>query len=131
MNDLMTLWEEPRFAQSIVEKAKRYILENYQEELRLETVAKAVHLSPSYFSALFKKTTGCSFARYLAKVRIAKAQELLENTDLSVTDIAMQVGFNDPAYFTAVFKRDVGITPLIYRRVKRKETNIYPREVFL
>ncbi len=124
INDLMTLWEEPGLAQSVVERAKKYILENYREEIRLETVAKAVHLSPSYFSAIFKKTTGCSFARYLSKVRISKAQELLENTDLSVTDIALQVGFNDPAYFAAVFKRETRITPLMYRRAKRKQLNI-------
>jgi len=123
MNDLMTLWEEPRLAQSVVERAKKYILDHYQEEIRLETVAKAVHLSPNYLSALFKKTTGCSFARYLTKVRIAKAKELLENTSLSITDIALEVGFNDPAYFTAVFKRDVGITPLGYRKLKGRQVN--------
>lgn len=123
MNDLMTLWEEPMLAQSVVERAKKYILDHFQEEIRLETVANAVHLSPSYFSTLFKKTTGCSFAKYLTKVRIAKARELLENTELSITDIALQVGFNDSAYFTAVFKRDVGLTPLVYRKLARKQAS--------
>lgn len=121
MNDLMTLREEPRLAQSVVEKAKKYILDNYQEEIRLETVAKAVHLSPSYFSALFKKTTGCSFAKYLTRTRITKAKELLENTEFSITEIALQVGFNEPAYFTAVFRRNVGMTPLLYRKLKKEK----------
>jgi YesN/AraC family two-component response regulator len=119
MNDLMTLWEEPRLGQSVIERAKKYILDNYSEELRLETVAREVHLSPTYFSALFKKMTGCSFAKYLTRVRIAKAKELLENTDISVTDIAFQVGFNDPAYFAAIFRREFGLTPLAYRKLKR------------
>jgi two-component system response regulator YesN len=119
MNDLMTLWEEPRLGQSVIERAKKYILDNYPEELRLETVAREIHLSPTYFSALFKKMTGCSFAKYLTRVRIAKAKELLENTDISVTDIALQVGFNDPAYFAAIFRREFGLTPLAYRKLKR------------
>jgi two-component system response regulator YesN len=119
MNDLMTLWEEPRLGQSVIERAKKYILDNYSEELRLETVAREVHLSPTYFSALFKKMTGCSFAKYLTRVRIAKAKELLENTDISVTDIAFQVGFNDPAYFAGIFRREFGLTPLAYRKLKR------------
>jgi two-component system response regulator YesN len=119
MNDLMTLWEEPRLGQSVIERAKKYILDNYSEELRLETVAREVHLSPTYFSALFKKMTGCSFAKYLTRVRIAKAKELLENTDISVTDIAFQVGFNDPAYFASIFRREFGLTPLAYRKLKR------------
>ncbi|MBC7327333.1 PocR ligand-binding domain-containing protein [bacterium] len=123
MNDLTTLWEEPRLSQSVVERAKRFIMEHYQDELRLETVAKAVHLSPSYFSAIFKQTTGCSFAKYLTKIRIAKAKELLENSDKSITDIALEVGFNDPAYFAAVFRRDVGVSPLVYRKTARKQAS--------
>lgn len=119
VNDILTLREEPQMGKSIVERAKEYILRHYKEELRLEKVAKEVRLSPNYFSKLFKRVTGYSFAAYLTQLRIAKAKDLLENTTLSVTEVALEVGFNDPAYFTSVFKRYVGMKPLAYRKVKK------------
>ena len=74
-----------------------------------------VYLSPSYLSRIFKKETGYTINEYLIQVRIEKAKRLLHRKDLRVTDVADAVGFDDQSYFTKVFRRMVGTTPLKYK----------------
>ena len=83
--------------------------------LTLEEVAAHVHLHPSYFSTLFKSSTGSSFKEYLNMVRIEESKRLLSNTDYSIIDIAVAVGFEDQSYFSKVFKKYTGLTPKQFR----------------
>ena len=101
---------------SLVEKAVRYIEENFQQELSLEDVAQQVYLSPCYFSRLFKQVKGWSFSEYLTQVRMEEARRLLINTDFQISEIAARVGYRDARYFSQVFKRNEGCTPISYRR---------------
>lgn len=96
--------------------AARYIRENFEKKLTLDSVADKMNMSKSYFCKLFKKKTGFGFADYLAGVRITEGAKLLTDTRLSVTEIAMRCGYNDSAYFTAVFKKIKGVTPIKYRK---------------
>lgn len=98
-----------------IKSAIRYISANYALDINLQDVASQVHLNPSYFSSLFKQSTGSSFKEYLNMVRIEESKRLLSNTDYSIIDIAIAVGFEDQSYFSKVFKKYTGLTPKQYR----------------
>ena len=99
----------------IIKRAMLYISKHFNTPLSLEEVAAHVHLHPSYFSTIFKNSTGSSFKEYLNKVRIEESKLLLLNTDFSIIDIAIAVGFEDQSYFSKVFKKYTGITPKQFR----------------
>lgn len=98
-----------------VKKAIQYISKKFAEPLTLEEVANHVHLNPAYFSTLFKQSTGSNFKEYLNMVRIEESKRLLSNTDYSLIDIAIAVGYEDQSYFSKVFKKYTGLTPKQYR----------------
>lgn len=100
----------------IMYKAFQCIKENYAQKLTLDNVAKVVHLSPSYFSKMFKLETGETFNRYLNIVRIEKSKKLLLYRQLPIVEIAAMVGFEEQSYFTKVFKRITGMSPCQYRK---------------
>lgn len=99
----------------IIKRALQYIYEHFQMPVTLEDAAESVHLHPSYFSSMFKKSTGSSFKEYLNMVRIEESKRLLTNTDFSIIDIAIAVGFEDQSYFSKVFKKYTGLTPKQFR----------------
>ncbi|HCW22704.1 MAG TPA: DNA-binding response regulator [Lachnospiraceae bacterium] len=106
-------------AGSVIDEAKAYICANYQRDLGLEEVSKAVNISPYYFSKLFKEKTGTTFVEYLTRLRIEKAAQMLEDPGNSVRDICYAVGYQDPNYFSRIFKRSTGLTPSEYRQQKQ------------
>lgn len=100
--------------------AKEYIAEHYQDsELSVERLCEVLHLSPAYFSTLFKKETGMSFINYLTQTRMEKAAELLRVTDEKTYAIAEKTGYPDANYFSYVFKRHFGLTPSKFRANER------------
>lgn len=105
----------PTSHSELMKKALSFISKNFASPLTLEQVAKVVHLNPSYFSSIFKKSCGSSFKEYLNLVRIEESKRLLSNTDYSIIDIAIAVGFEDQSYFCKVFKKYTGLTPTGYR----------------
>ena len=106
-----------------VARARLFLDERFSNpNLMLQDVAEEVHLSQSHLSTLFAQETGMTFTQYLTGLRISKAQELLETTDLRSFQIAEQVGYNDAHYFSYMFKRSTGLTPSEYRRGQRKES---------
>lgn len=103
-------------AGNLVEKAKQFILENYSRaNLSVETVCAHLHISQSYFSSIFKQDVGCSFVQYLTDLRMKRATELLMDTDEKTYVIAKELGFEEPNYFSYVFKKRYGISPSQYR----------------
>lgn len=103
----------------IIERAKEYIHHNYWDEnLSADKLCTFLHISPNYFSSLFKKETKFTFTSYLTQIRIEKAKELLRNTDLKAFDIGNRVGYAEGHYFSYVFKKTTGIAPTEYRNGK-------------
>ncbi|MCR2807904.1 response regulator [Paenibacillus soyae] len=97
-------------------EAIAYIHEHYSRaELTLGEVCQHVYLSLSYFSSLFKQQTGLTFVEYLTKHRLAKARELLLATSLKTYEISERVGYQDPQYFSVIFKRHFGMSPKEFR----------------
>lgn len=100
----------------IVEMAKEYIQEHYSDEdLSLNQVASQVNISPNHLSAMFRQKTGHTFIRYLTDVRMNKAKELLKCTNMRSNEISEAVGYKDPHYFSHLFKKNQGCTPIQYR----------------
>ncbi|GIN61675.1 hypothetical protein J27TS8_16680 [Robertmurraya siralis] len=100
----------------VIQAVLKYIEKNYQKGVTLEAAAEHVHLSPYYLSKLFKKELKINFVNYVTKRKMEKAKELLESTDLPVINIAMELNFQEPNYFSKVFKKVVGLTPSEYRK---------------
>ncbi|MCD8217945.1 MAG: helix-turn-helix domain-containing protein [Clostridiales bacterium] len=103
-------------ASDLVCKSLDYIHKNYRERITLEDTAEHVAVSPAHLSRLFKEDMGIGFAAYVNKIRMKKAKELLQESDRSLVDIALSVGYSNQQYFSMVFKREYGISPGQYRR---------------
>jgi two-component system response regulator YesN len=98
-----------------MKRAIRYIQENYQTDLDMAVVSNHVSFNYSYFSQAFKEFTGVSFVYYLKKIRMDKAKELLETTELKVYEIGERIGLENTKHFNRVFREMEGITPMEYR----------------
>ena len=99
----------------LMNEIKNYIEHQYSENLNEKKICELFPISPTYFSQLFKKQFGLTFMNFLTKIRLEKACYLLKNTNIRISQIALQVGYSEPQYFHRVFKKNIGITPLQYR----------------
>ena len=93
----------------------KYVVVHVDEHLTLEKVANSVFLNKSYISHIFKKISGVSFVNFMTDVKIDRAKILLMNSELKIYEIAAIIGYNNPEYFSRVFKNITGITPNEYR----------------
>ncbi|MDF2714384.1 MAG: two component transcriptional regulator, AraC family, partial [Paenibacillus sp.] len=109
--------EPIRFDPLVIQKAKSYIQEKFNQDLSLEDVADHVYLSPVYFSRLFKKQTGRNFTDYVTEIRIARAMEYLREPQYKVYEISTIIGYKSTKYFFKLFKQYAGCTPTEYRNM--------------
>jgi two-component system response regulator YesN len=101
----------------VVERALHFMDENFHRpDLQLKEVAAAAHVSPSHLAHLLRTQVGASYVKYMTLLRMEEGKRLLTETDLKVAVIAGRAGYDDPAYFYRVFRREVGVTPAQYRR---------------
>lgn len=92
-----------------------YLICNYSKHISLEDISKETFFSIAYCESEFRKAFGKSIINYLIDIRISEAKKLLIETSLPCSDIASMVGFDDANYFSRVFKKRIGISPLQYR----------------
>ena len=103
-------------SQNTTQKAQAFINAHYHEhDLSVDKVCDYLHISPSYFSTIFRQETGCSYIQFLTELRLGKAVELLRSTDEKTYEIARRVGYDEPNYFSYVFKKRFGVSPTRYR----------------
>ena len=101
----------------MIDWAERYVETNYMsEDISLNSVAEYVNMNPSYFSSVFRKEKGITFVEYLTRVRLERAKELLRCSSLKISEIAYKVGYNDPQYFSHLFKKYNQCSPKDYRQ---------------
>lgn len=103
-----------------VEKAKHYLSDHLTQEIGPEDAASAVGISRYHLSRLFKSMTGMTMGEYLIRERIEAAKQLLAASDRSIPQIASLLRFCDQSYFTAVFRRQTGLTPGEYRKTNQR-----------
>ena len=100
----------------VISKAEKYVAENFCDpNISLISVARYVGLSSAHFSTVFSQSLGRSFINYLTAMRIERAKELLATTNMKLSAIAMEIGYNEPNYFSHVFRKTEGMTPKEYR----------------
>ena len=103
----------------LVESIKRYVLENYTEDLSLDQIGSELGISAKYMSRLFKQKSGENLTDYINRVRVEKAKELLTETNAKIGDIAAMVGLESRVTFLRVFKKLEGVSPNEYRAMRR------------
>ncbi|MDR0220905.1 MAG: response regulator [Lachnospiraceae bacterium] len=114
-SELNTMAREKRKFSPLIEKTLGYIADNYGGNLALEHIAGQVAVNKSHLSRTFKKETGVLLTDYVTRFRVEKAKELLTFTDLLTYEVAEEVGFADPAYFSRMFKKVTGAAPKDYK----------------
>lgn len=101
----------------LVEKAKQYVNDNYNDpDLSIDQICSELHVSPTYFSTIFKRETEMNFVNFLTTMRLEQAVKLLNTTDDKTYMIAEKVGYPEANYFSYVFKRKFGVSPSKYRK---------------
>jgi AraC-like DNA-binding protein/DNA-binding response OmpR family regulator/nitrogen-specific signal transduction histidine kinase len=106
----------PPQTSALVKRTVIYLQENYANPLSRREIAESIGVSENHLSRVFRRELGISPWDYLNRYRIRQAKELLTSTEDSITSVALQVGFNDPAYFSRVFRQQVGQSPTAFRK---------------
>ena len=104
-----------------MDAAVRYFHENYNKPISIEAYAAENHMSVSWFIRSFKEDTDATPAQYLLSIRISNAQTLLETTSYNITEIAEIVGYDNPLYFSRLFKKQNGMSPSDFRKHLQNE----------
>lgn len=104
-----------------IHEIRFYLDQHFHENISIKEISENFHFSPQYISKKFRETYQTTIVAYLTKMKIEKAKSLLSHTKLSVSEISNQIGYEDENYFSKVFKKQTGISPLQYR----KETAIH------
>lgn len=112
-----------------IEAAAAYFNENYNTKVSVDNYAESLHISTNWFIRNFKLYMKISPAQYILSLRMVNAQSLLENTEYNIGEIAEIVGYDNPLYFSRVFKKEYGVSPAQYR--KNLEESIENEKDFL
>lgn len=99
-------------------RIKQYLDQNYTSPITLDSLSETVYISKHYLSHMFKEQTGTSPIKYLTSRRISKACELLTTTTMPISEVSKSVGYENPLYFSQVFKKLQGVSPAEYRANK-------------
>lgn len=118
--EMIQQFRKPEYSYN-VGKAVRYIQNHISEKMSLEIVADYLKVSPPYLSALFHREVGSTLSEYITRQKINLAMEYLKAENLSVTQISQLCGFEDPNYFSRVFKKYTMMSPRQYRKIKITE----------
>jgi len=113
-------WDEESMDDPL-ERARRFLDDNFKKQLTLAEIAEVADISPSYFCRKFKSRFDMSPISYLRNLRIDRACHLLERTNLPLSEITSQSGFFSIPYFCREFRKVKGISPIQYRRTRAKE----------
>lgn len=103
----------------LIQKAIVYIYDHAKRKISLKDVAAGLHVNACYLSSIFKKETGKSLTLFITEIKMEEAKRLLQNTSFPITTICYEIGFDNPSYFTEVFKKIVGVTPKEFKAAER------------
>jgi len=112
------------FHKSLVEVIINYFKENIRERLTLDDICRKVSYSHSFLCRTFKEQTGETLIECFNRMKIEESKHMLETTELSSAQIAAELGFCDPKYFSTLFKKITGSSPLKYRRENTKRNEV-------
>ena len=107
--------------QEQIERATAYFNENYNTKISIDDYAESLHISTNWFIHNFKQYAGMSPAQYILSLRMVNAQSLLERTTYNIKEISEIVGYENPLYFSRVVKKEIGKSPVQYRKERTTE----------
>lgn len=93
-----------------------YIQKHLEEDISIDQICSTLHISRSQLCRIFKALTGNTFCEYLKQQRLRKGRALLTSTDMTIEEISSKCGFQSSAYFSTVFKAEIGLTPSVFRK---------------
>ena len=99
-----------------IKEAVDYIKQNYNKDLNMAVVSNHISMNYSLFSFSFKQYTGNNFVNYMKELRVAKAKELLADTDMKIIEISRKIGYDNEKHFMRIFKAECGVSPSEYRK---------------
>ena len=102
--------------QNEIERATHYFNENYNKPINIDEYAASRHISTCWFIRSFKQILKVTPMQYILSLRMANAQSLLETTEDSISEIAEAVGYDNPLYFSRIFRKNIGVSPSEYRK---------------
>ncbi|CAH1216940.1 Regulator of RpoS [Paenibacillus allorhizoplanae] len=108
--------------QQMMEAIRNYVNENFSYELTLASLAEMFHINETYLSGLFKMSVGVTFSDYVTRLRLGRAADLLQESELKLTDIATLVGYSSSSYFSTAFKKFYGKGPKEYREESQSKS---------
>lgn len=100
----------------LVDQVIRYVENHYMHNIGLNLIAEELNVTPSYLSTLFHRKTGITFVKYVTRLRMLKAKELLTGTNLQIREVAERVGYYSTRHFTKLFVEQVGMYPSDFRK---------------
>ncbi|GBG05616.1 DNA-binding response regulator [Paenibacillus agaridevorans] len=104
--------------EQIVEEVIRYIDQHYNEDISLQWISATYYIHANYFSRIFKEKAGVTLSEYILQTRMKQAMQLIKETPLQIKEIAQLVGYEQPAYFSLIFRKTFGISPIQLRGAK-------------
>lgn len=110
------------YLQEEIDYARKYFNEHYNEDISIEDYAQSRGMSVSWFLRNFKQMTMKSPMQYILSIRMNNAVSLLETTDYNVTEISTIIGYENPLYFSRIFKKQKGVSPSEYRKMLHGQT---------
>jgi AraC-like DNA-binding protein/mannose-6-phosphate isomerase-like protein (cupin superfamily) len=110
---------------SYISRVVEFIIRNYQENVTARCIAEAMHLNETYIQKLFKKEMGVTLLEYTTQYRISQSISLMRNTNMKITDIAAEVGFNNRQTFFNAFKEFTGYTPKLFKKFLASPTSSF------
>ena len=111
--------ENDKSGRNTIEKEMiSYIQQNFMKKISLKEFSEQFHLSEKYISRYFKEHFHITLSQYITHLMLEHAKQLLQDTDIPVTEIAMQSGYQNVSYFTRSFRKTYGVSPLKYRKNK-------------
>lgn len=111
---LSSMWKQN--VRKEIAEAKRYVMNHIGEKVGMEEMAKRLGLNPTHFSRLFRLETGLTFIEYVTRVKMEQARDLLNQTNLTIVEIAEQLGYDNVSYFIKLFRNFSGMTPAEFRK---------------
>ena len=119
---VISILGESKGVSAVIQEIQQLIENKFSEkDFSLQEASEYVNLSPQHLSRIFKKEKGVTFIDYLTSVRIRKAIELFQNDELKIYDVAEQTGYATQHYFSNVFKKNLGVSPVEYRKIIKKD----------
>lgn len=104
---------------SLINKISKFVLQNVESEISLTIISQNLHMNKNYMGEIFKKKTGISFLDYMTRVKMERAKKLLRESEARSYEISDKLGYKDSEYFSKLFKKYSGVSPIEYRKLKK------------